>query len=52
MTEDVRQVFFWLTASVLVCPVLYVAFRMASAGWHRSKVEIERLYKQGERDGK
>lgn len=36
---------------VLSLPVLYVAFRMASAGWHRSKIEIERRYKQGDNDG-
>ncbi len=32
--------------------LLYVAFRLASAGWHRSKVEIDRRYNQGDNNGK
>ncbi len=32
----------WVSGSMLAAIFIYVAFRMASAGWHRSKLEYQR----------
>ena len=48
MMEPFEAGLYIFGAVFVVPPLLYVAFRMASAGWHRSQVEIERRYKQGE----
>ncbi len=51
MSETFRITLFVIVSCVMALPLLYVAFRMASAGWHRSKVEIERRYNRGDDNG-
>ncbi len=51
MTDNVWLVFFIFAACVFVLLLVYAAFRLASAAWHRSKVEVETRFNQGDKNG-